>query len=380
MKKRHLFVVVAAMVAVLMMPLPAQASVTVTTVANGLHSPRGIAFVNGKMLVAEAGLGGEDCFDGGPGAGMVCIGPTGRISWINNGLPTPLVTGLFSESARGGFDTEGPAGLSVNEGRILAQIGTPPQEVPSPPAISAAASALGKAQAGLLISVRKNGSWKTVARVGEFDFNYTTKFPLPPGPGTQEHDSNPYGVLATDEGAYVADAGSNTLDRITENGKIKIVIHDPTRFDSDPNAFPSDAVPTCVVKTEGGLLVGELSGRLLKVHGSSFSVINAPLLSHVTGCTSDGHGNVYFVNMFGSGPVFTPPPASKFFIGNVVKYNAESGKFSLLVDGLTLPNMDTIGPDGNLYVTVRSICPIFPGCQGATGRGKQIAIPHGEED
>jgi hypothetical protein len=380
MTKRHLFVVLAAIVAVVMMPLPAQAAVTVTTVANGLHSPRGIAFVNGKMLVAEAGLGGQDCFDGGPSAGMVCIGPTGRISWINNGSPTPLVTGLFSESARGGFDTEGPAGLSVNEGRILAQISTPPQEVPSPPTLSAAASALGKAQAGLLISVRKNGSWKTVARVGEFDFNFTTKFPLPPGPGTQEHDSNPYGVLATDEGAYVTDAGSNTLDRITENGKIKIVMYDPTRFDSDPNAFPSDAVPTCVVKTEGGLLVGELSGRLLKVHGSSFSVINAPLLSHVTGCTSDGHGNVYFVNMFGSGPVFTPPPASKFFIGNVVKYNAESGKFSMLVDGLTLPNMDAIGPDGNLYVSVRSICPTFPGCQGATGGVIKIAIPHGEED
>jgi hypothetical protein len=377
--RRLLFVLPALALLTALLPAPVSAAVTVTPVASGLHSPRGIAFTHGKMLVAEAGLGGDACFDGGPGAGNVCIGPTGRISWINNGAPTPLVTGLFSESARGGLDTEGPSGLSVSEGRILAQIATPPQEVPSPPTISAAASMLGKKQAGLLISVHKNGSWGIVARVGEFDFNYTTSFPLPPGPGTQEHDANPYGVLATDEGAYVADAGANTLDRINEDGKIKVLIHDLTRFE-DPNAFPSDAVPTCVVQTEDGLLVGELSGRLLMVHGQSFSVVNAPLLSHVTGCTSDGAGNVYFVNMFGSGPVFVPPPASKFFIGNVVKLDADSGQFSMLVDGLSLPNMDTVGPDGNLYVTVGSICPTFPGCNGATGGVIKITLPHNDED
>jgi hypothetical protein len=351
----------------------------VTQVASGLHSPRGVAFVDGKLLVAEAGTGGDSCFDGGPGAGTVCIGATGRISWIKDGGPTPLVSGLLSVSARGGLDTEGPAGLSAEGGRILAQIGTPPQEVPSPPTISAAASALGKAQAGLLINVHQSGSWDIVARVGEFDFNYTTAFPLPPGPGTQEHDANPYGVLATDEGAYVADAGANTLDRISENGKIKILIHDLTRFDSGP-AFPTDAVPTCVVKVEDGLLVGELSGRLLSVHGKSFSVVNAPLLSHVTGCTSDGRGNVYFVNMFGSGPIFTPPPDSKFFIGNVVQYNTKSKKFSMLADGLMFPNMDAVGPDGNLYVSVRSICPTFPGCGGATGGVIKIDLPRAEDD
>jgi hypothetical protein len=86
------------------------------------------------------------------------------------------------------------------------------------------------------------------------------------------------------------------------------------------------------------------------------------------------------VNMFGQGPVFVPPPDSKFFIGNVVKYDTESGQFSMLVDGLQLPNMDTIGPDGNLYVTVRSICPIFPGCQGATGGVIKITLAHNDDD
>ncbi|HEY0830903.1 MAG TPA: hypothetical protein VGE99_07145, partial [Candidatus Dormibacteraeota bacterium] len=175
-RPRHLLVLLsAAAVVAAMLPSPVAASATVTQVASGLLSPRGIAFVHGKMLVAEAGIGGTDCFNGG-GAGTVCIGASGRISWINNGSPTPLVQGLFSETARGGFDSEGPAGLSVSEGRILAQIGTPPQEVPLPPTITAASYALGQAQAGRLISVHSNGTWSTVAEVGKFNFNYTLQF------------------------------------------------------------------------------------------------------------------------------------------------------------------------------------------------------------
>jgi hypothetical protein len=105
------------------------------------------------------------------------------------------------------------------------------------------------------------------------------------------------------------------------------------------------------------------------------------MLTHITGCTSDGRGNVYFVNMFGSGAPFTPPPASNFLIGNVVQYNAETGKASMLANGLMLPNMDTIGPDGNLYVSVGSICPTAGFlCNGATGGVVKITLPHGENE
>lgn len=363
LSKRWLFAVLAMALGVALLPMPASASGPgFTTVATGLDSPRGVAFHNGVLLVAEAGHGGTACFME-PAAGEVCIGNSGRISSIKSGTRATLVDGLFSETARGGFDVEGPAGLSVEEGRILAQISTPPQEVPNPPTISASASAFGKSQAGRLIQVRPSGKWRTLAKVGEFDFHYTLQF-SETGAAAQEHDSNPYGILSTEEGAYVADAGSNTLDRVGPDGRVTVLLHDPFLT----IGFPHDAVPTCVVKTEDGLLVGELSGRVLKVHGSTFTVIHNSLFTHITGCTSDRHGNVYFVNMFGSGAPFAPPTSSNFFIGNVVKYNPETGGASLLAAApFLLPNMDTIGPDGNLYVSVRSICPTFPGCNGATG-------------
>ena len=373
LRRRHLLALLAAFaVPAALLPTPAAAA-TWSTVTTGLDSPRGVAFYNGKLLVGEAGHGGPTCFPVPIAGGEACVGDTSQISWVNltTGAHSPLVTHLYSLNL-GEEGTLGVSGISVSEGRILAQIGGTPREDPT---------ALAQQQAGRLISVHPNGTWTTVAEVGKIDFDYTLQFPQPPGPGTQEHDSNPYGVLATDEGALVADAGSNTLDRISEDGKVKILVHDPFRFSF--RYFPSDAVPTCVVDTEEGLFVGELSGRVLKVHGSTFSVINDPLLTHITGCATDGR-HIYFVNMFGSGAPFTPPPDSNFFIGNVVTYNVESGKASVLVPGLQFPNMDTIGPDGNLYVSAGSICgstPVAgPPCFGATGTVLKVTLPHGDAD
>jgi hypothetical protein len=375
LKRRHLFALPALAVVVAMLPSQAAAAPTVSVVTSGLDSPRGVAFFNGRLVVGEAGHGGSLCVPAGP-TGEACLGNSSQISWVNtnNGSHTPLVTGLLSVSL-GAEGTLGVSGLSAGENGLLAQISGTPQELPP-------TFALGQAEAGLLISVQPNGTWTGLAPVGAHDFNYTLQFPEPPGPGTQEHDSNPYGVLATDEGAYVADAGSNTLDIVNSEGGIKILLHDPFRF-TFPN-FPSDAVPTCVVKTDDGLLVGELSGRVLEVHGRTFTVINNPLFTHITGCTADDNGNVYFVNMFGSGAPFTPPPTSNFFIGNVVKYSVDSGNASVLAGGLQFPNMDVIGPDGNLYVSAGAICgttPVAaPPCFGGTGRVLKITLPGGDEN
>lgn len=382
-KKRRVLVLLALALGLALLPSPVAASGSVTTVATGLDSPRGIAFYHGKMLVAEAGHGGSDCFTPPGNPFPICIGNTSRISWVNPATHghIPFVTGLFSVSL-GPEGVLGVSGLSVSDGRILAQISSTPQETPP-------SSAIGQQQAGRLISVQTDGHWSSVAPVGATDFTYTLGFTQPTqgvySPGTQEHDSNPTGVLATQEGAFVADSGSNTLDYINGDGKIKIRLHDEWR-DPNPNNFPSDSVPTCVARGEDSLFVGELSGRLLKVNGSSFTPVTvrdsagSSLLTHVTGCTSDGKGNIYFVNMFGAGAPFTRPPTSSFFIGNVVKYNSETGRASVLASGLQFPNMDAIGPDGNLYVTAGSICPTLgvaaQPCFGGTGTILKIILPH----
>jgi len=366
-----------------LVPSQASAASSVTEVASGFDSPRGIAFVDGRIVVAEAGHGGSTCFapPGAPPDFQICMGDTSRISWVNTTTrrPAPLVTGLFSLSL-GGEETIGASGLSVGEGRILAQIGATPQEVPP-------TFALGQAQAGHLISVNpRNGSWRSVASVGEKDFTFTLQFTQPtPGvysPGTNEHDANPYGVLATENGAYVADAGSNTLDFVGRNGKITILQYFGWR-DPNPNNFPSDSVPTCVARSGNALWVGELSGRLNRIVGNNVTQVvprnsaGQPLLSHVTGCTTDEEGNLYFVNMFGPGIPFTSP---SFFQGSVVKYRP-NGRASVVAGNLVTPNMAAFGPDGNLYVTVGSTCPAnatAPPCAGG-GKVLRINLQHHED-
>jgi hypothetical protein len=387
LNKRYLvgFLVVA--VAALI-PGQASASSNVTPVAWGLDSPRGIGFFHGKMLVAEAGHGGPACFSppGAPPGAQICVGNTSQVSWVNptTHSHTPAVKGLMSATL-GGPEAIGASGLSVNGGKVLVQIGLTPQEIPFP---------IGEAQAGRLISINPNaGTWRTVAKVGARDFQFTLDLHVPeptPGvysPGTQEHDANPYGVLATGNGTYVADAGSNTLDFVSKSGKITILAYDGWR-DPNPRNFPSDSVPTCVARSDEALWVGELSGRLLRVEGTTMTPVvpkdNAgnPLLTHVTNCISDGEGNLYFVNMFGPGIPFTSP---SFFAGNVVKWNPEEGNGSVVAGNLFTPNMAAIGPDGNLYVTAGSVCPAgVPAndpspCAGG-GKVLKITLPHDEND
>jgi hypothetical protein len=386
------------MAASALLPSQAAAVSSVSLVSWGLDSPRGIAFYQGRLAVAEAGHGGPNCFQPPGSPFPICIGGTSQLSWVNTGTGahSVLTPGLFSVSL-GPEGTIGASGLTVRDGRIYSIIGGTPQEAPPNLAIA-------QNEAGRLISVNPaNGNWSSVASVGAFDFNYTLQFPEPTqgvySPGTNEHDANPNAVLATEDGFYVADSGSNTLTFVRNNGSMKVVHYFGWR-DPNPNNFPSDEVPTCVARADDGVWVGTLAGHLFRVGEDGATQVvpkdstGKALLTHVTGCTSDGEGNLYLVNMFGPGIPFTSP---SFFVGNVVKYNDEAGKGSVLASAdtspsLILPYMPTIGPDGNLYVTAGAICPADgsfqtppgapnPCMAGGKPGGKvvKITLPHDHE-
>jgi hypothetical protein len=333
-----------------LVPTPAGAvgASTPTFVAGGLDSPRGIAFFNGQLVVGEAGHGGKNCI---PGTPTVCFGRSSQISWVNtaSGTHTPLVDHLFSAAeffnpAEG--EALGVSGISARDGKLMAIIGVFPQafanyECAAGDSECAADVDAAKKEAGALLSVKATGSWRKVAGVGAFGFDYTADIP------NQEHDSNPYGVLAVNGGSYVADAGSNTLEFVRNGGHISVLHYFPFR----QNAFPSDEVPTCIAKIDDGLWLATLSGHLYRVHGSSATLVANSDIKHVTGCTADGQGNVYFVNMW------TTPTPPQPFTGNIVKLDIEAGTSSVIAAGLNFPNMDVVGPDGNLYFSADSVCP-----------------------
>jgi hypothetical protein len=318
-----------------------------TFVAGGLDSPRGVEFFEGKLVVGEAGHGGKNCFGTGP---TICFGRSSQISRVDlaNGTHTPIVDHLFSAAEFFGPEGEalGVDGISARDGKLMAILGVFPQAFANYQCAAGdsecqADLAAAKQQAGTLLSVRANGSWRKVAGVGAFGFDYTANIP------NQEHDANPYGVLAVNGGSYVADAGANTLEFVSNGGHITVLHYFPFRQE----AFPSDEVPTCIAKADDGLWLATLSGHLYRVHGRSVTLVANSDIKHVTGCAADGQGNVYFVNMWTTA---TPPSPGT---GNIVKLDTEEGTSSVIADHLNFPNMDVVGPDGNLYFSADSVCP-----------------------
>jgi hypothetical protein len=403
-KRHHLLILLGIVLLLALLPSPVSAATTVTLVASGFDSPRGIANVDGKWVVSEAGHPSGTCIapPGAPPGVQLCVGSSSRISWVNTatGGPTPLATGFISFSAGG--ETLGVSGLSVRGGHIYAQISTTSREVLQFLPGSAIAS-----QAGKLIKVNPgDGSWTTVASVGDFGFDYTVANFTPPDPscmptncqGRQESDANPNDVLATSAGYYVADAGANTLTKVSRNGRIEVLAHFPWR-PSSPSVFPSDEVPTCVAGGKDGLWVGTLSGHLYRFEEGKVTQVTPKdssgkaLLSHVTGCTSRGESTLILVNMFGQGQ----RGDATFANGSVVQYNPETGEGRVLADAfhdplLFLPYMAKFGSDGTLYVTAGAICgtdganpfqgaPFNPCTIGNAkgGRVVKLSLPQGDD-
>jgi hypothetical protein len=356
-------------------PASAESNVTVTPVASGFSSPRGVALFQGSLLVAEAGTGGSYC----DAAHTICIGQTGQISRVNlaNGHHTALVANLFSATEFHGGPAEalGPESLSVSDSRVLNVMGVFPQafggiHCAANDPVCAQTLAQAQAQAGHLISVGGNGSWRSVASVGSYDYNWTVAAKIP----NQELDANPYGVLASEDGAYVADAGSNTLDFVGEEGRVTVKNYFPFR----QKAFPADEVPTCVARTDETLWVATLAGHLYRMNNGVATKVVEPDLKHVTGCTTGGDNTLYLVNMWTTDGA--PSPASAF-TGNVVRFNSDRGSSSVVAGHINFPNMITAGPKGSLYVSADSICPAsgIPGLCPLGGSVKKISLGGGDD-
>jgi hypothetical protein len=75
-------------------------------------------------------------------------------------------------------------------------------------------------------------------------------------------------------------------------------------------------------------------------------------VQQVVACVSDGRGNVYLANLDPSVKHFIGKP----FTGSVVKVTPQL-RTSYVARGLNYPTGMTLGPHGDLYVTVNGLCP-----------------------
>jgi hypothetical protein len=328
-----------------------------TVVADGLWNPRGLAFgPSGTLYVAEAGLGGGTAQTGAANG----FGSTGRISAIRGATGDAAVRRTLRGGLPSAGDTEGivgPAGISVRgNGNIKVIISLSQKETGLP------SNLLGRE-----IKLSASGQMRVIANVGDFNYAWSADHQsLAPH---DFPDSNPYGILAVPGGAYVADAGTNTLNWVGANGQIKVLAYFPL------NAI-ADATPTCIAKgPDGALYVGILAfvdslGSILDpslppphpaaivyrvdpsaVDPSSLSTVLsvakvwATGLWPITGCASDG--SKLYVSEFATGIGPMGP------VGDVVSipFSNPSSQTPLTNNALTFPGGVAVGPDHKVYVS-----------------------------
>jgi hypothetical protein len=347
------------------------AKVTMTTVVSGLDNPRDLAFdEDGRLYVAEAGHGGTSCFTI-PGLGQNCVGFTSRISRVNVSRSSAkrVVSGLVSIASPDGSFATGVDGISILGERIFgietgASLAVPPGVLP------ASVEARAKRQLGRLIVANDEGWWRTVANVGDRDFRWSADHAnLVPG---QFPDANPYGVLALHGSRWVVDAGSNTLDRVSKGGHVKVKAF-------LPNPPSSDAVPTCIDRgPDRALYIGELTGggnapgaSVVWRYDPATDTLTkwAQGLTAVTGCGFAPNGTFYATEFSSLGLDNAAPNT-----GRVVMVPAHSTTPVTIVDGLSFPGGFAAGCDGSLYVSNWSVAPATGPPGAPTGSVVRITL------
>jgi sugar lactone lactonase YvrE len=215
-----------------------------------------------------------------------------------------------------------------------------------------------KAEAGRLIQANPSGHWKVVSDLGHQDYLWSgqNQFLVP----DQFPDANPYGVLAGPGVEWVADAASNTIDRVTRNGTIV----SRTFIPSPP---VSDAVPTCIDKgPDGALYIGQLTGVGNAAGAASIWRLDpttgtltqwATGLTAITGCGFGADGNFYAVEFSNTGGFETAGPGD----GVVVRVSPHSTTPTVIASGLSFPNGFAAGADGSLYISNWSVAPASTG-------------------
>lgn len=366
-----------------------------TCVMTGLDSPRGLAFgPEGALYVVEAGAGAgvgvittpntdPRCFLTNIGSRQ-CYGPTGAITRLWRDTQERIVTGLpstsFPKGPRGlgaadiGFNGRGDAYVTIGWENDPAARGTNP----ALPDLTQFAS---------LIHVPASGNWRPIADLGQFEIDAN--------PDHGQVDTDPFGLLVEPDGVVIADAGANDLIRVARNGETSLLATFPSRsstpprpsFAPPPNLQTSDAVPTCVVAgPDGAYYIGELTGipftdgraNIYRLDPSTDAVPHTFTLGEafLTGFKNiidmafAEDGTLYVLQHATGALQMTGPGVLIKVVPDLtesdIRLQYQHGTRSTVIGNLNTPTSVAIGPDGDLYLSIRGL---------TAGGGEVIRVP-----
>ncbi|MDQ7907416.1 ScyD/ScyE family protein [Phytohabitans sp. ZYX-F-186] len=337
--------------AVVLSPAPAlaadhRAGPTVTVVAAGLHSPRGLTVTpEGVLLVAEAGDGGTGPCIGGPTTGdEACLGLTGAITAVAGGVQRRVVTGLPSLRSTAEGAAFGPHDVVVDRGRMLVPIG-----FGTDPTLRAALGPDGAAL-GTVVEAFANGRWRLLADLAAYEQSAN--------PDGTDLATQPYALVPSSTGFVAVDAAANDILAGTTGGQVSTVAAlagrtVPTACGFPPGQMEMDPVPAAITRgPDGAYYVGELTGVPFPVGGARIWRVvpgQAPTV-HATGFTNildlafDRSGRLVVLEHATNGLCSGDPT------GAVVRIEPDGGRTRLLTSPLERPTGLAIAPNGDYFV------------------------------
>jgi hypothetical protein len=343
-------------------------------VVSGLNNPRQLALTNHghRLLIAEAGKGGDVATFPSPEGGTTFVGASGSISavWFprsaDNWRPHRIVTGLMSGAAKDGSGAVGSDGVAIGRhGRIYIQETFAPTDLPTALA----------AQNGMLLKARPFHRPTAVADI--------TGYERANDPDGYGFDSDPYAVIPYFGGHLVADAAANDVLWVAPWGGIFLfhtffnVTTGACSTQEDPPGHPGcNFVPnTLATDRRGNVYVGGLSsltpGEAQVVKLDRFGHVRKTWFgfTSVTGLAVRGNGTLFVSQLFGA----EANPPSPMIQGVVTRVSASGNR----------TNMDVPFPTGlalhgnDLYVSAFSIAPDSGlGAPGTSGQVWRIRV-HG---
>lgn len=344
------------------MDAAAQVSTTFRVVATGLNNPRGLTIgPDGGIYVAEGGTGGTDCYQVDPGdpTFVMCVGTTGSVTRIENGVQERIATGLPSMADPSGFAASGPSRISWRPRDAFAVI----LGLGADPALRdqlAAAFNPMFGNMGKLVTMNPAGSWSYLADVAAYEGVAN--------PDGGAIDSNPYAVyLAQGRRRLVADAGGNSLLEVNNAGQIRTLAAFSDRMVEYPPMFgggqgPMQSVPTTVTEgPDGAIYVGELTGfPFLPGQANVYKVLprHQPLV-YATGFTA-----IHDMAFGPDGSLYVLEVASDLIAcelfgdcnGRLIKL-APDGTRTVMAQDLLFPGGVAVNSAGQVFVTLFSTMP-----------------------
>jgi len=233
-------------------PAAAASSVVVTVVMKDLDNPRGIALgPDGSVFVAEAGTGGREKGPCTPGT-QTCYGHTGAVTRLWKGVQERVATKLPSIAFPQGNSARGPHDIAFHGmGNARVTLGLEFSAATRDAREWVGSGWLADLPANVLMApsdeLRPNG-WSLDVDMAAFE---TFADPDP-----RIVESDPYGIVADEDGYVVVDASGNSLVRVPKHGDPSVLAVFPTR----PQRT-WDSVPTGVaIGPDGAFYVGEFVG------------------------------------------------------------------------------------------------------------------------